>query len=316
MFRRIHAVRSYGLWKWSIRRCTQDLNKVEEILSVYEKHAEEGDCDSQLVLGVLLCEYSSKIIEKEIESYSKDKFNILESGVVEHLDSKDEITSLTTKPKFLKWVRKERKRLLEHRGQSPLDSENIIKANSLRNKAFYWFHTSATNGQTLAMHLLGSSLYDNLLSWDSYIQLQKEKNISMDNDDSIEKEIKEMNEGYKWIWRAALGDKEYNDNSPSYPSTDLWTSHKEKQCGLAWYDLGVIYTKGEPKINIQSSPTLSKECFLVAANNHSIPEAFFWLGFQVWENTWDHIPPEERFNHPAIKYMNQGIYNILFLWLF
>ena len=127
------------LWEYRIKQYTYNLKaeniqkrsrqnyEVEEILSVYEKHAEEGDCDSQLVLGVLLCEYSSKIIEKEIESYSKDKFNILESGVVEHLDSKDEITSLTTKPKFLKWVRKERKNGIKRSCLSEQSGQGINK---------------------------------------------------------------------------------------------------------------------------------------------------------------------------------------------
>ena len=254
-----------------------------------------------------------------------------ESGRVDYAEgvSQEEMQQISSKAEFLRWVRKEKNRLLARQSSgTPQDMSDAMKLATQRlGQAYYWFYQSARRAEPMAMYVMGSLLFDRLLHVDLFHHLQESSSarelraLSFPDHTAMNQEQQATCQaaGYRWIWAAALGDltiaqKDTLEGLP--PPSDSWNNQvKEKQSGLAWYDLGVIHYRGAPDIAVNASLPLSHSLFSVAAQRHQIPDAYFWMGFQRWEPDWSAISADQRANHPAIVAMEEGVFVLYFLFL-
>ena len=243
----------------------------------------------------------------------------VEDGVVDyHGVERDAIARVSSQVDFLRWVRQEKERLLA-RQENPqvveLSPEEKEAAELLK-EAHYWFYTAAQLGEPLGRFMIGSLLFDKLIHWDFFCLLRgggsleavKEYPIIDASQMNAEEQRACVEQGYRWLWAAALGSNSVLEPSTTLPpSEEVWnSSSSSSQCGMAWHDLGAIHFRDE------TVPTLASKLFTVAAERHGIAEGFFWLGFIHWPSNWMSIPSEERTNHPAFTNMLLG--KSLILW--
>lgn len=320
---RSHRAMPFQLWRASYCH-EKEVNLVDEeerALDALAQKAGRDDPRSALHLGVMLCESASRLYELEMQKYSQ---NIIvdQSGRVDYADTlpQEEIQKISSKAEFLRWVRKEKNRLLTRQsaGTAQDMSDTMKLATQRLGEAYYWFYQSAMGSEPMGMYVMGSLLFDRLLHADLFQQLCQSPSardvhaISFPDHSAMNstQQLACQQAGYRWIWAAALGDlsiaqKETVEGLP--PSEESWNVHpKEKQSGLAWYDLGVIHYRGASNMDLAPSPPLSYSLFSVAAQRHQVADAYFWMGFQRWEHDWSSIPVDQRLQHPAIVAMMEG----------
>ena len=226
---------------------------------------------------------------------------------------------ISTQPQFLTWVRTEHKRLInrEQRAAETITEERYKTADDYLRESYYWLIHSATLAQPMSMFVVGSLLYDHSIPHYLYKELLKDidnnlysketQEISLYQDLQPEDELECRREGYKWTWRAALGDVNYKEDPPTVPDGSIWMKkRKNEQSGLAWYDLAAIHCQGDEELQIKPSDSLSEEMFKIAADTFDIAAAHYCVALMEWKH-WEKIPKEERLQHPAMIRMHKGL---------